>query len=291
LPIGGRPPTITGVTSLAATLHDPDGRSLPLLRRHGHVLATYSAAAVAATDETDEDVLAALIACGALVVPGGPLVGRARLNALAAASRVADGDVVAIDFDRWLVWADTHPEELLALPRRLAARRPAPWYACVGRTARAWRTHPRVQRACEDATNRALSLAAGRTLDATAGCCWLAKEGVRIVLAHSTEPTNATDLEWPAFVLRHDPKRLVGARVEGLAFETAAFYPDEITAAGGQAAWVAQAYERPEAWATRLGLAADSAAALTRVLAGGRRATNGALEYGPRGEVPWPLDG
>lgn len=272
------------MTALAATLHDPDGRTLPLLRRQGPLLARYGAAAVAVTPETDGEVASVLASLGALLVPGGPLVGRARRDALAVASRAADGDVLCIDLDRWLVWADRWPDELLALPAKLAARSPRPWYACVGRTRRAWMTHPRVQRACEEATNRALSLAAGRALDATAGCCWLAREGVRIVLTHSTEPTNATDLEWPAFVLRHDPRRVVGVRTDGLEFETTAFYPDEIRAAGGIAAWIELTYERPEVWAARLGLAADSAAALARVLAGSRRGNGRPPGLGPRRE-------
>ena len=255
------------MTALAATLHDPAGRMLPLLKRHAAALAAYAAAAVAATPETHPAVVGLLRASGANLLRGGPDIGRGRRNAVAAASRVADDDVLCVDFDRWLFWAETHPDELMAVPKRLAGRKPLPWYVAVGRSRRAWETHPAAQRACEAPTNRALSLAAGRTLDATAGCCWLAPEGVRLVLAASTEASNATDLEWPAIVLRHDPRRLGFVRVEGLAFETAAFHPREVAAAGGLAAWVAVTYDRPQVWAARLRLAADSAAALARVLA------------------------
>jgi hypothetical protein len=256
------------MTALAATLHDPESRMLPLLERHGGLLERYAAAAVAVTPQTAGPVRDLLAARGARLVPGGPQVGRARLDAVAAASHAARQDVLCIDFDRWLHWADCYPEELLALPGRLARRRPRPWYACVGRTRRAWMAHPRVQRECEGATNHALSIAAGKTLDATAGCCWLSPEGVVVVLSHSTEGTNATDLEWPAFILRHDPIRLCGARTEGLAFETPDFYPREIAAAGGREAWIAETYERPAVWAQRLRLAADSTAALARVKLG-----------------------
>ncbi|MBA3414705.1 MAG: hypothetical protein H0U10_05720 [Chloroflexia bacterium] len=254
------------MTALAATLHDPAGRMLPLLKRHAPALAAYAAVAIAITPETDDRVAAVLRANGGNLLRGGSEVGRGRRDAVAAASRVVDGDVLCVDFDRWLFWIETHPDELLALPARLAARRPRPWYAAVGRSRRAWETHPAAQRACEGPTNRALSLAAGRILDATAGCCWLAPDGVRLVLAASTEASNATDLEWPALVLRHDRRRLGFVRVEGLAFETAAFYPREVKTAGGVTAWIAQTYDRPEVWAARLRLAADSAAALTRVL-------------------------
>ena len=61
-------------------------------------------------------------------------------------------------------------------PERLLARRPRPWYVCLGRTRRAFATHPYVQRTTERATNRAASLALGRRLDATAGACWLTRD-------------------------------------------------------------------------------------------------------------------
>lgn len=253
------------MTCLAATLHDPEARMLPLLQRHAPLLARYAAAAVAVTPATDPRITRLLETAGARPIPGGPEIGRGRRNAVAAASHAAREDVLCIDFDRWLHWAGAAPEELLALPERIARKRPAPWYACVGRTARAWKTHPAVQQACEGPTNRAISLAAGQDLDATAGCCWLSPQGVVVVLSHSTEETNATDLEWPAFILRHDPVRLTGVRTEGLEFETPDFHPREIAAAGGREAWIATAYERPAVYAARLRLAADSAAALARV--------------------------
>jgi hypothetical protein len=123
-----------------------------------------------------------------------------------------------------------------------------------------------VQRSAERATNRALSLLAGRPLDAVAGACWLSGEGAALILRQSTEPTNATDLEWPALILRADPARLAFLRCEGLEFETAAFHLEEVAAAGGGAAWVRARYDQPEVWRDRLRLAADSVAAACRVL-------------------------
>ncbi len=107
-------------------------------------------------------------------------------------------------------------------------RRISPWYVCLGRTARAFATHPAAQRLPETATNRALSAAAGRPLDAVAGAAWLTPEAAEIILAGSREPTAATDLEWPALILRHDPSRLRGLRCEGLEWETPDFHAAEI---------------------------------------------------------------
>lgn len=230
-------------------------------------LAGYDGVYVAVSAATDPRLATELGAAGVGVVSGqSGLIGETRRRALGAAAAVDHPAFLYCDFDRWLFWAERFPDELASLPTRLAARRPRLWYACLGRTPRAFATHPRVQRITEGATNRALSAAIGRRVDATAGACWLSGEGAKIVLRDSIEPTNATDLEWPALIHRADPRRLGALAVDGLAFETASFYPDEVAAAGGESAWVTARYERPEVWLARLRLATDSVAALCRAL-------------------------
>ena len=124
-----------------------------------------------------------------------------------------------------------------------------------------------MQRLTETVTNTALSLALGRRLDAVAGASWLSREGAELILPRSIEPTNATDLEeWPALIALADPRRIGQLRCDGLEFETAAFHPVAIAAAGGLAAWLHHTYDHPESWRARTQLAADSIAALTRVL-------------------------
>ena len=207
---------------------------------------------------------------GVQVVPGGQ-AGEGRRAALQAAGANQPA-CFSCDFDRWLHWARFWPDELAALPARVArlgtSKRIPPWYVCLGRTARAFATHPAAQRLPETATNRALSAAAGRPLDAVSGAAWLTPEAAEIILGRSSEPTAATDLEWPALILRHDPNRLRGLRCEGLEWETPDFHAAEIVAAGGLAAWTRATFNTPSMWAARLGLAAASGAALQRVLAG-----------------------
>jgi hypothetical protein len=244
---------------------------LPLLDETAVIsaLASYPLVIIAGTATTDRRVTARLRQLGARVVAGGQ-TGEGRRAALTAAGP----DVVAYfscDFDRWLHWARCWPDELAALPERIARlgpKRARPWYVCLGRTARAFRTHPAAQRLPEAATNRALTLAAGRPLDAVAGAAWLSPEAVAIVLVSSREPTAATDLEWPALILRADPARLRGLRCEGLEWETPDFHPAAIAAAGGIAAWTRTVFDTPAMWAARLRLGAASTAALERVLTG-----------------------
>jgi hypothetical protein len=255
--------------ALLSTLHDPQGRLLPALEARGGHLAWYGAVYVTVTDPTHPALREALHGQGVHVI-GGPnaQVGAARRLALRTAFQAGEASFLYCDFDRWLHWVGRFPAELRDLPAALAGRRPRPWYACLGRTRRAFQTHPYVQRVAEGATNRAASQALGRRrLDATAGACWLDRPGAEIVLAGSVEETNATDLEWPALVYHLAGKgRVAYVATEGLEFETAEFYAPEIAALGGREAWERAHYERPEVWRARLGLATDSVAALCRVL-------------------------
>ena len=260
------------VPTLVATLHDPRGVALTLLDLEpvATALGTYPLVVVATTAATDTRLTSKLEQLGAHVVPGGQ-AGESRRAAQSAAG-LDQPAYFSCDFDRWLHWARFWPDELAALPARVArlgsGTRISPWYVCLGRTARAFATHPAAQRLPETATNRALSTAAGRSLDAVAGAAWLTPEAAEIILAGSCETTAATDLEWAALILRHDPSRLRGLRCEGLEWETPDFHAAEIAAAGGLAAWTRATFDTPTMWAARLRLAAASGAALERVLAG-----------------------
>jgi hypothetical protein len=241
---------------------------LPFLESTRPALAAYATVVIAATAATDSRVTARLDQIGVQVVAGG-LTGEGRRAALKAAG-LGHAAYLSCDFDRWLHWARVWPEELQALPARVARLGAGsgmpPLYVCLGRTARAFRTHPAAQRLPESATNRALSLAAGRPLDAVAGAAWLTPEAADIILAASREATAATDLEWPALILRRDPARLRGLRCEGLEWETPDFHAAQIAAAGGLTAWTRATYDTTAMWAIRLRLAAESTAALQRVL-------------------------
>ena len=254
--------------ALATTVHDPESRLVELLRRHADAVRASSTVAVAAvTRQTAEATIEALLAAGITpVVENDRGVGQARRTAVRAVTEAGATSVLYCDLDRWLHWREFWPQELADLPARLEGSRPAPLYACIGRTTRAFGTHPKVQVACEDATNRAVSAAFRRRCDVTAGAAWLSAEGARLVLAASVEASNATDGEWPAIIWRHDPRRVLQTWCEGLEFETATFFQFEVESAGGRDAWVRQTYDTVEAWASRLTLASATVNAFVRVM-------------------------
>ena len=165
-------------------------------------------------------------------------------------------------------WAANFPEELAKLPDEISRDQPRAWYVCLGRTPRAFATHPRVQRETETHSNQVISLLTGRTLDATAGACWIARPAADVILSESIETSNATDLEWPALIAVRDRSRLGGRRVEGLEFETATFHQRDIRAAGGLEAWLAQHYDRKDVREARIRLMTESVRAALRVFDG-----------------------
>lgn len=279
---------------LVVLVHDPDGRYTSALEARKGGLAGYEALFAAVTETTHPALAGALGRAGFTVCTCRPAdVGASQRAVLGLVARYLDhhpGPTAALccDFDRWLHWRGTFPDELEGVPRRIAALRPRPWYVCVGRTARAFATHPRVQQSTESATNRALRSASGTRLDATAGACWLSPEGLGLVLAGSTERTKATDLEWPGLILRADRRRLRGITTEGLEFETSEFYGDDIAAVGGVEAWIEETYDCPVVWRDRLRLAADSVGALARVL---ERPPGSSVQLGWGVPIPSVKDG
>jgi len=252
--------------ALITTVHDPERRLHRFFRDAGEALAAYSASYAFVTDSTHPDVIQALRDAGvcADVGPTGvPGIGQRRV--LARAVQAGHEDMFYCDFDRWLHWAGSYPKELSSLPDRVSQDHAGAWFICLGRTARAWATHPVAQSLPEAATNRALFTVAGKSLDATAGASWIRLEGARLILAGSTVRTKATDLEWPGLILRVDSARVQGASFEGLEFESPDGYDVEIAAVGSVEAWIRATYDQPHILRDRLQLAADSIAALMKV--------------------------
>ena len=252
--------------TLMTTIHDPQARLLDQLRRHGRSLEVYGGVFAAATEPTAPAVIDALCEHGAHVtcLPIG-VPGQAQRLVLECALAHGASEGLLCDFDRWLHWIDAWPDELSQLPNRIAREHPEAWYCCLGRTERAFATHPQTQILPETATNRALAALLGRSIDATAGAAWIRRPAAEVILASSIEATKATDLEWPALVARTELDRVQGLFLEGLEFETPDAYRAEIAEAGSLDAWIAATYDRPAIMRERLQLAADSIAALIRV--------------------------
>lgn len=266
-PIDHPPSTAGQRVTLAVTHHDPDDsmllqsqRVLPMLRE------LYDAIVVLTTPQTSARSVEVLREYGARVTSeasehagGAALLG---LKRLATLRLVADAPAVHFcDWDRMLHWAECYPDEL----RTIVAAIPRHDLLILGRTPRAFATHPRVQRDTEAIVNHVFGLVFGQPLDVTAASRGFSQRAVAALLdLVPPELTVGNDCTWPLFLARH-PEFVIGyAATEGLEWETPDRHADEIAAAGGLDAWLAAYDADPERWQFRLRLALHEVEAINR---------------------------
>lgn len=252
--------------SLAATLHDPDGRIVSAVREKGDTLwPLYHSVHIVATPNTASELISILRESGADVNMGADSrIGVGRLRAVQNAVQSGAPVVHYCDFDRIFHWLQVARAELEAVLTQLVTACNFD-YLILGRTARAFDTHPRVQRETETVTNHAFSAWFGSPADVGAGSCGITLRGVNLIAEHSEEPTNATDAEWPAIVHCLMPCRVCYRATLGLSFETSDYYRTEIEETGGEMKWREQVYEHPEMWLRRLELSHNSIRSMLRV--------------------------
>lgn len=241
---------------LVSTLHDPQGRMAPFLRNTVPFLTQlYQYLLVVATRTTAAATVAGLRNASIRVdLDGDEHVGENRRRVLGRG--LADTEAAFVhycDLDRLLYWVMHHPDELAQVVTEVIGDAD---YTAIGRTTSAFASHPPVQQELEGMTNEVFSALAGRgEMDVTAGSCAISRPAGEYLLRHSREASNATDTEWPALIGRAAPFCLSYVAVEGLAFETATFYGEDV-------------YEQADTaanWAKRARLAHDSIAAAIRV--------------------------
>jgi hypothetical protein len=250
---------------LATTHHDPEGRLyeqttrlLPRLRD------LYAAIAVISTPVTPARDLDALRAAGIEVLTevaalpvGMRYLGLWRRRVLERALQLAPEaqQVHFCDLDRVLHWLEFYPDEL----HEVLAAAEGSDFVVLGRTARAFETHPVVQRATEQLINHTFALASGVHWDVTAGSRTISRRAAEALLADCPDETVGCDCSWPLFLWRRGGFAVAYRETEGLEFETLDRYADEVAALGGAHAWLAQMDADPGQWAQRLAIAAVEA--------------------------------
>ena len=250
---------------LAATDHDPDGRLyaqtacvLPFLT------SLFDAIAIQATHATQERAFTLLVSAGVRVrretterLMGLDVLGRARRAAVELALDQGAPAMLFCDFDRALHWAEYYPDELAQVAARLAEHD----FTILGRTARAFATHPRIQRDTESVVNHVYATVSGHTWDVTAAARGLSHRAATAILDGCPDESIGTDVSWPLFIERAGGLTLGYIATEGLEFETADRYADEVASAGGLERWIAQLDADPRRWIERLELARIEVAA------------------------------
>ena len=257
--------------ALAMTFHEKDDRLVGLAEAQLPALAGRYAALIAyCSRETHPALLAALRRCGAAVhldnteAAGIERLGTVRRETLRAGLLAGASHLHLCDFDRAIHWSACSPDEMDAV----AAEIPNYDLLILGRTERAWATHPPYQAETEPLFNKVFALVSGRPWDIGAGSRGLSRRAAEALLEISREPTVGVDAEWPLLLLRQDGLRVGYRLCEGLEFETADRFGAEIEAAGGYGAWEAQMSADPGRWVFRLRVALLIAEAAVRHGAG-----------------------
>ena len=252
--------------ALAATLHDPHAADLAsMIAALPGVAALYAGIAIVATAETPASVLAPLRAVGATVLQRPSdyrEIGWRRLKAVRTAATLAPA-IHLCDFDRLLHWWHHWHAELLATLPRIAAHD----LLILGRTPRAWATHPANQIETEGLANRAVSHFYGADVDICSGSRGLSRRAVDYLAAHGREHSVGTDAEWPLLLRAAPGFRCEQLLTEGLEFETGDRYPEEVARAGGLAGWNEGLDRDAARWTFRVQIAGDIVQAALRTAA------------------------
>lgn len=252
--------------ALAATHHDPDGKMLDQLKRVLPALQSrLSATAVFLTPQSVRPVADLLGEAGVAVHVGAPdlpvghmHLGIWRRSALGLAVESfpqADGFLFC-DLDRAMHWAEHYPGELdLALGQ-------IDDYDCLvlGRTARAFASHPAAQRETEALANRIFALVSGLDWDVMAAARGLSRRAAELIWAESHDDSVGSDCSWPLLCLS-SRMRVGYLATEGMEFETLDRYESELESLGGARAWIDRFDADPRQWLSRLDLARAEAAA------------------------------
>lgn len=245
--------------ALALLYHDPQGQLSEQVRQAAPLLADrFSNIAICASPQANPQALALWQAAGALVETesrGDDLpayrLGAARRTAVLLALQQGSDHVLYCDGDRILHWIARYPDEL----RQVADQIRAYDFTVLGRSARAFQSHPGVQRDTEGVVNTVFRRVTGLDWDMGSGARGLSRRAAEALHGHCADDTIAVDVTWP-LCLRRLPGYTLGYVItEGLEFETGDGYDHERVDAEEYARWLDALDDDPHRWAYRLKLA------------------------------------
>jgi hypothetical protein len=244
--------------ALSATVHQPDERLAEIIQAQLPTLVDrYEALVVRCSPKTHPAILDLLRCHGVTVHVGEDKVesihniGGVRKEALRAGLQAGTTHLQLCDFDRLIHWSATYPQELENVIADIANHD----LLVLGRTERAWATHPPYQAETEPLFNQVFALVTGLPWDVGAGSRGVSRRAAETLLHYSREQSVGTDAEWPLLLLNRDGFRVGYRACEGLEFETADRFGPEIQAAGSYEAWEAQMSADPHRWVFRIELA------------------------------------
>jgi hypothetical protein len=250
--------------ALALIQHDPRGllfdqtvRMLPQLRQTFDDIAVY--ANIATTSQALDYLTQNGVRIRAEAVEEGfSVIGKFRRAAVEFALQGPCPFIIYCDFDRILHWMEFYPEEL----QRVAQQITQFDFTILGRTLRAFATHPRIQRDTEAIINHVFERVSDRTWDTGAGARGLSRRAAETIVTGCLDDAISNDVTWPLCLQQRGGFTLGYLETEGLEFETPDRFAAEVAHAGSVAQWSEQLDDDPQHWAMRLELARIEVAAM-----------------------------
>lgn len=256
-------------TAITMVYHDPAGRMLDQLARTLPVITSiFAEVIVQASASANQQGVRLLKDAGAHVfparltsAPNGPHradgigIGRLRREVVRLAfQHTTASHAIYCDADRVLHWAEFYPDEFRSISEAVRQFD----FTVLGRTPRAFESHPRTQRDTEVIINRLFGQVSGLPWnDVTSGARGLSRAAAEVIVANVADDELSTDISWTMYLHRHGAQRAwsIGyVETEGLEFETADRFADEVSAIG-YAAWLDRLENDPHEWAFRFDLA------------------------------------
>lgn len=200
---------------LICVTHDPSGKNIDLVKKHSYILRQiYSDLFITVSEETGKNQIEELKKnkFNLRVIPKKGAA-HARREVLRFGLNGSNEHFHYCDFDRLLTWADRYSNELKEIPSEICKYD----FVILGRTERAFNTHPIEWVETEKITNRIFSLELGQEVDITAGSCGFSRESALLIAEYSKD--RVTDAEWPMIVHRIGHMKVGYRAVEGLEYQ------------------------------------------------------------------------
>ena len=243
---------------LASTYYDPNGRLFAPIQQALPILnSTFDHIAITVSERAFQPTVALLLENNVsietrkeLPIQEGklPPVGFYRRTAVSHALNQNPTHILLCDLDRAAHWANFYADEL----HHVVTKLPEKDFWVIGRTERAFLTHPSSMVKTESIINEVFAKVSGFEWDVVAATRGMSAEAARFIVENSRDDTFGNDPSWPLLLLENGRFSIDYLATEGMAFETADAFPKEVAAAGGVAQWIAQQDADPEQWLYRL---------------------------------------
>lgn len=240
---------------LVSPLHDPEGRLTGMIKKHGKKLKTlyFGYVFVKVTKETHPDTFKALesvkIHYSKQASKSGYIsIGRSYREAILMGIKEKTRHIHLCDFDRALHWIESFPNELRDIVELLPSNYGLSW---IGRTKRAFKTHPITQQHTEAIVNKIASNKVGLDIDIMSGSFAMDLTSAKTLMKYAKRNDFSLYAELVMVALKKGIL-MNSILADGLEWETPDQYKDKIREEG-YSDWLDEFMSLPE-WKRRVEL-------------------------------------